>query len=119
LRVIEDQGEALQQDLARASVNILTMHKAKGLTARCTIVSAAEDQLIPGSSEVDEERRLLYVSLTRAVDRLVITYAEERTGAQLFTGRDSGRPRRDLTQFLREAPAEFRDGPEFVAALGI
>lgn len=117
LRVIEDRGEELQQDLARASVNILTMHKAKGLTARCTIVAAAEDQLVPGNSDVDEERRLLYVSLTRAVDRLVVTYTENRGGVQLFSGKDSGRPRRDLTQFLRDAPAELRDGAEFVRAL--
>jgi len=117
MRVIEDRGEELQQDLARTSVNILTMHKAKGLTARCTIVAAAEDQLIPGNSDVDEERRLLYVSLTRAVDRLVVTYAENRGDAQLFTGRDRGRPRRDLTQYLRDAPIEFRAGAEFVRTL--
>jgi DNA helicase-2/ATP-dependent DNA helicase PcrA len=117
LSTIQDRAEELQQDLARASVNIITMHKAKGLTARCTIVAAADDQLIPGSRDVEEERRLLYVSLTRAVDRLVITYAEERHDAQLYTGRDSGKPRRDLTRFLQEAPAEFLDGPDFVKSL--
>lgn len=117
LSAIEDQRMELEQDLAPTAVNVMTMHQAKGLTARCTIVAAAEDELVPGRGEVAEERRLLYVSLTRASERLLVTYALQRRGAQLFTGRTRGVPERHLTQYLQDAPVRPRSGAEFVAAL--
>jgi hypothetical protein len=39
-------------DIATAWENVMTMHRAKGLTAGCTIVAAAEDELVPGRGEV-------------------------------------------------------------------
>ena len=48
----------------------MTMHKAKGLTAKAVIVMSAEDEPIPGNEvgglRLEDERRLLYVSLSRA-----------------------------------------------------
>lgn len=90
-----------------SSINVLTMHKAKGLGADTVFVAAAEDEYLPGRAagdEVDDERRLLYVSLTRARERLYITYCDSRRGAQLHSGRNSGRPTRTLTRFLRDGP---------------
>ena len=99
-------------------INIMTMHKAKGLTARAVIVAASEDQLTPGAqldgNQMDDERRLLYVSLTRARTHLYITYCDERTGQQMYTGRDSGRRPRTLTRFLRNAPIQPTNGIEYV-----
>ena len=67
-------------------VQIMTMHSAKGLTADAVIVAACEDELIPGSigdrRELDDQRRLLYVSLTRARHFLFVTYARRRPGRQ-------------------------------------
>jgi superfamily I DNA/RNA helicase len=86
-------------------VTITTMHGAKGLSAEVVIVLQAEDEVIPGidvsALEEDEARRLLYVSLTRAKERLVVTACLRRTGNQRFVG-----PRaitsRNLTRFLQD-----------------
>ena len=89
------------------AINVLTMHKAKGLGADTVFVVAAEDQYIPGRAEgqaqIDDDRRLLYVSLTRAKRRLYITYCERRDGNQLHTGSTAGQPSRSLTRFLRDS----------------
>jgi DNA helicase-2/ATP-dependent DNA helicase PcrA len=86
-------------------VRIMSMHAAKGLTADAVIIPACDDELIPGLDHarqvVDDERRLLYVSLTRARHALVVTYAASRPGAQTF--RITGVPvERTYTQFLRD-----------------
>ena len=95
-------------------VNIMTMHKAKGLTADAVIIAAAEDELIPGGQDdpnaVGDERRLLYVSLTRARTHLFLTYCDNRRGQQQYTGRTSGTPRRRLTRFLSNGPIKPQRG---------
>jgi superfamily I DNA/RNA helicase len=67
-------------------VQIMTMHSAKGLTSSAVIVAACEEELIPGETEnrreLDDQRRLLYVSLTRAMHFLFVTYARRRPGRQ-------------------------------------
>lgn len=107
VRALEVSREDIEQELEQGKVNILTMHKAKGLTAEAVIVVAAEDEYLPGRAEgeaVDDERRLLYVSLTRAKHHLFITYCDRRTGAQQHTGSTSGEVHRSLTRFLTDAP---------------
>jgi len=110
------------QERADGAVNLLTMHKAKGLSARAVIVMAAEDEYLPGRQQsIDEEadeRRLLYVSLTRAKENLFITYAQKRTGSQQHTGRDSGKIKRTLTRYLRNAPIHATPASAFFETLG-
>jgi superfamily I DNA/RNA helicase len=120
LRVIEASSEDIEQELETGKVNILTMHKAKGLTARAVIVGAAEDEYLPGRAEgegVGDERRLLYVSLTRAKHFLFITYCDKRIRQQRHTGRTSGSERRSLTQFLRDGPIAPRSGEDYLRNL--
>ena len=66
----------------------MSMHAAKGLTAEAVIVAACDDQLMPGQTEskrqLDDERRLLYVSLTRAKHFLFVTFARKRLGRQSY-----------------------------------
>ena len=103
VRGVTSDNENIEQELDEDRVNILTMHRAKGLTAEAVIIAAAEDEQIPGRAsgeEVDDERRLLYVSLTRAKHNLFVTYCDRRTGRQQHTGRNSGNPSRSLSQFL-------------------
>ena len=93
-------SEEPETDRAR----IMSTHSAKGLTAEAVIVAACEDELIPGDlqdrRELDDQRRLLYVSLTRARHYLYITYATRRPGRQSHI---LGLPvRRTLTQFSRD-----------------
>ncbi len=112
--------EDKEQEICEDKVNIITMHKAKGLTAKGVIIVGAEDEYIPGTSEgelEDDERRLLYVSLSRAKHYLALTYCTIRTGNQLFTGRTSGRPRRSLTRFLRDCSIEPINGRKYTQEL--
>lgn len=107
LRAIETWDERIEQERQSGTVNILTMHQAKGLTSEAVIIAAAEDEYLPGraSGEAEgDERRLLYVSLTRARRFLLVTYCDRRFGAQQHTGRTAGKQARSLTRFLRDGP---------------
>jgi DNA helicase-2/ATP-dependent DNA helicase PcrA len=109
-----------EQDLREGAVSVLTMHQAKGLTASAVIVAAAEDEYIPGRAtgkQVDDERRLLYVSLTRAKEFLYVTYCRNRTGQQRYSGRTSGQTARRLTQFLSGGPIAPVPGESFTSKL--
>jgi len=110
------------QEVEPGKINILTMHRAKGLSAKAVIIVAAEEQLIPGDAageDREDQRRLLYVSLTRAKHYLYVTYCNRRTGKpQRHSGSDPGNPRRTLTPFLRGAmPVE--PGLKYVGTLGL
>lgn len=75
-------------EVERNRVNLLTLHSTKGLEFSRVYVVGVEDAQLPGSppgkeaskTEIEEGRRLLYVGMTRAKDRLVLTRAEERKG---------------------------------------
>ena len=112
-------NDEIEQEIEENKVNISTMHRAKGLTAKAVIVAAAEDEYIPGRSiaepEFGDERRLLYVSLTRPEHYLFITYCDKRTGQQKYTGHASGTEFRSLTRFLRDCSHSSQYGPEFVS----
>lgn len=118
--VSSSRSETEQQVLQPGAVNLLTMHRAKGLSARTVIVMAAEDEYIPGKqlgAQEGDERRLLYVSLTRAKERLIITYANKRTGQQQRMGRSTDAVR-NLTRYLHDAPLTPKDGNAYVTDLG-
>jgi DNA helicase-2/ATP-dependent DNA helicase PcrA len=80
----------------RARVNLLTLHSTKGLEFSRVYVVGAEDSQMPGGSptagpkahEVEEARRLLYVGMTRTIDRLILTHVamrgEKPTGGHRF-----------------------------------
>lgn len=65
-------------------VNLMTIHSAKGLEFRVVFIVGAEKGIIPSSKivdrkELEEERRLFYVAMTRAKEFLFITYCNERS----------------------------------------
>ncbi len=83
-------------------VTLMTMHNAKGLEYRAVFVIGCEDGLFPHSRSIDEgtleeERRLCYVGMTRARERLTLTHARRRT---IFGIAGNGIPSR----FLGEVP---------------
>ena len=66
-------------------VNLMTMHASKGLEFRIVHLAGIEDDIIPSqraleenSRNIDEERRLFYVAITRAREKLVINYSDTR-----------------------------------------
>ncbi len=69
-------------------INLLTLHSTKGLEFSRVYIVGAEDASLPGlvslseerEDELQEARRLLYVGMTRAKDRLVLTRVEHRAG---------------------------------------
>lgn len=70
-------------DLNRATLT--TLHQAKGLEFPHVYIAGAEDGLLPhqlsaASSEIEEERRLLYVGITRAHDTVALSWCERRRG---------------------------------------
>jgi DNA helicase-2/ATP-dependent DNA helicase PcrA len=91
-----------------ARVWMLTLHSAKGLEFPVVILAGLEEGLFPHSrsaeddEELEEERRLCYVGMTRARSRLVLTGAARR---RVFGEYKSSEPSR----FIDEVPAELVD----------
>lgn len=88
------------------AVDVTTFHAAKGLEWPVVVVAGCEDGTIPhvGASDVEEERRLLYVAMTRAERSLHLTWAAQRT----FGG--GGSPQaRARTPWLDRLPAPADD----------
>lgn len=106
-------SEPLEQGVR--GVRIMSMHQAKGLTAEIVFIVAAEEEYLPGKNDVDEERRLLYVSLTRAKHYLFITCCRDRIDQQKHTGyKKFVTSKRNLTRFLENLPTiKSQSGEEF------
>jgi len=90
----------------KGAVNLMTMHAAKGLEFKTVFIVGMEEGLFPHSrtlmnpEEMEEERRLCYVGMTRAMEKLYLTYAVRR----LFFGQ---RNNNMVSRFLAEIPEEF------------
>jgi len=69
-----------EQPFGSTSAQLLTMRKAKGLEAQVVIIAGLEDDIIPNprSDNIEEEARLLYVSMTRAKEKLYLFHAFKR-----------------------------------------
>jgi superfamily I DNA/RNA helicase len=105
-RVALSRSDAAEQDPDLAHrVNLLTLHSTKGLEFSRVYIVGAEDAQLPGmkdgqeppDEDLQEARRLLYVGMTRAKDRLVLTRVERRkdlpTGGFRFLEEMGLRPR--------------------------
>jgi DNA helicase-2/ATP-dependent DNA helicase PcrA len=94
-------------------VTLMTLHNAKGLEYPIVFVAGCEEGVFPHSRALDEgaleeERRLFYVGVTRAMRDLYLTYARRRT---VFGAQTAGLPSR----FLDEVPSELTDFEEQAA----
>jgi DNA helicase-2/ATP-dependent DNA helicase PcrA len=115
------QVEPIAKDLATQSdgVRIMTMTASKGLTLNTCVVMGVERNLVPHPrGDLNEERRLLYVAMTRATDLCVLTFAHRRRGQIARHGAASvNRPRR-RSPLLENLPiGEFRNGRQVVNQL--
>jgi len=96
-------AEASVYDERAEAVALMTLHSAKGLEFPVVFLAGVEEGLLPCSLwnnvNVEEERRLFYVGLTRARERVFLTASESR----LWAGPS---PRR-LSRFIGEIPAQL------------
>jgi DNA helicase-2/ATP-dependent DNA helicase PcrA len=108
----------LGKDLALAQekgVRFLSMAGSKGLTADAVIVVACEEGIVPRPrGELGEERRLLYVAMTRARRFLYCTWARRRTGPTARAGAPNVGARRTPCSFLRGGPVASQDGDGYI-----
>ena len=96
-------------------VRIMTMVGSKGLTVRATIIAGLEDNIVPRpDGDLGEERRLLYVAMTRAKEFLFGTWAGQRSGPTARAGRSRVRQRRQHSRFFVGGPVPSQDGPTYL-----
>ncbi|HHU6751185.1 TPA: DNA helicase PcrA [Staphylococcus pseudintermedius] len=109
LSLVADVDEANLED----GVTLMTMHSAKGLEFPIVFIIGMEESIFPhiraiqseNDHEMEEERRISYVAITRAEEALYLSHATSRT---LF-----GRPQSNArSRFLNEIPVELLDLPE-------
>jgi DNA helicase-2/ATP-dependent DNA helicase PcrA len=99
----------------RARVTLMTLHGAKGLEFSTVILAGMEEGLFPNKlslqdeAALEEERRLCYVGMTRARDRLILTWAQTR---RAFGQESSGETR--PSRFLKEIPRLLLEPVNFV-----
>ena len=108
--LLEDAALMSDQDTLKTenSVRLMTVHAAKGLEFKIVFIAGLEEELFPhqtmSGEEVElrqeEERRLFYVALTRAKQKVFLSYAVFRT---IFGSRQINRP----STFLFDIPAEL------------
>ena len=113
-RLLEETALVADQDSYEGdadAVTLITLHAAKGLEFPVVFIAGLEEGLFPHSralddeKELEEERRLAYVGITRAKRRLYLSHAWRR--ATWGMGQASVPSR-----FLMEIPAELMDGPQ-------
>jgi DNA helicase-2/ATP-dependent DNA helicase PcrA len=116
--------EPTGKDLAASSsdsVRLMTMTQSKGLTVDTAIVMGVEDGIIPmpyPKGEINEERRLLYVAMTRATDMCLLTWAARRRGQIAHQGTPKVNQLRYRCPLLEGLPIEqWADGMKFVKVL--
>ena len=87
-------------------VTLMTIHAAKGLEFKVVVVAGVEENLLPSNRAleepggVEEERRLMYVAITRAEDQCILTWAKQR-----FTYGKPAFPQ--ISRFLKEMNPKF------------
>jgi len=100
-----DAGEQQAEEF-EDSVQLMTLHSAKGLEFPMVFLVGMEENLFPHKMSMDEpgrleeERRLCYVGITRAMEKLTISYAESR---RMYGSENYNSPSR----FIREIPQEL------------
>jgi DNA helicase-2/ATP-dependent DNA helicase PcrA len=113
-RLLEDASLASDQDSimhaiekreAKIGVKLMTVHAAKGLEFKYVFITGLEDGLFPhqrdgGDGDQEEERRLFYVALTRAKEKLYLSFGNFRT---IFGSRQINAP----SEFLGDIPPDL------------
>jgi DNA helicase-2/ATP-dependent DNA helicase PcrA len=108
LQRITLQTDADEKDPNADTVKLMSIHGAKGLEFSCVFAAGLEEMLFPNAmaintrEELEEERRLFYVVITRAKEKLWITYANTRY-------RFGNLVQNEPSRFIDEIPADYMD----------
>jgi DNA helicase-2/ATP-dependent DNA helicase PcrA len=100
--------DADEKDPNADTVKLMSIHAAKGLEFVCVFAAGLEEMLFPNAmaintrEELEEERRLFYVVITRAKEKLWITYANTRY-------RFGNLVQNEPSRFIEEIPSEYMD----------
>src|SRR5580692_3947200 len=100
--------DADEKDPNADTVKLMSIHAAKGLEFSCVFAAGLEEMLFPNAmsintrEELEEERRLFYVVITRAKEKLWITYANTRY-------RFGNLVQNEPSRFIDEIPSEYMD----------
>ena len=115
-----DNPKHRKKDGASSAVTLMTLHNAKGLEFPIVFIVGMEEGLFPHSrsmldpQELEEERRLMYVGITRAKEKLYLTYTRQR----LFFGQRNNnlvyRFLADIPEHLIISNSNFRDQDSFL-----
>jgi DNA helicase-2/ATP-dependent DNA helicase PcrA len=89
-----ENARGLSVQAGRNRVTLSTIHQAKGLEFPVVFIVGVEEGILPhhnslekGGAAIEEERRLMYVAVTRAMKKLVVTYCERRNGKEVMPSR--------------------------------
>lgn len=108
IALIESEQERTEKDVYEGAVTLMTLHSSKGLEFPGVFIIGMEEGIMPHSrsftepAELEEERRLCYVGITRAKEKLWLTFAESRTSIGGYADQIPSR-------FLGEIPQEICD----------
>lgn len=106
IALIEQESEKNKKKLSDGAVTLMTMHSSKGLEFPAVFIIGMEEGIMPHSrsftdnDELEEERRLCYVGITRAREKLWLTFAQTRSMGGGFQDQIPSR-------FLGEIPQEI------------
>jgi DNA helicase-2/ATP-dependent DNA helicase PcrA len=101
--------ESGDKKITGESVTLMTLHSAKGLEFPVVFIVGMEEGIFPhsrslmDSAQLEEERRLAYVGITRAKQKLYLTYASSR----LYFGERTSNP---PSRFIMDIPESLLDG---------
>ena len=96
------------KDINKEKITLMTVHSAKGTEFSIVFMIGMEEGLFPHSrsinerDEVEEERRLCYVAMTRAKDKLYISYTQKR----FYFGESSAN---QVSRFINDIPPHLLD----------
>jgi superfamily I DNA/RNA helicase len=99
----------------------MTLTRSKGLTFRAAIIIGVEDEVIPSGRPVaheEEERRLLYVGITRAREFCYLTMAKYFTDATAMSGGGQMQSSRSRSRFMSLINVRPIDGDTYTGAQG-
>jgi DNA helicase II / ATP-dependent DNA helicase PcrA len=113
--------DALRGDEGGGQVTLMTLHNAKGLEYRAVFMIGVEEGIFPHArsleeGSLEEERRLCYVGMTRAKERLTMTHATRRS---LYGRTDANLPSRFLDELPEESVERERLAPASWSGYGV